>query len=83
MSELHAMCQTLAEVCALANGFAVQLEGFSTRIERARDEVRYVAASAATFADQLSGASLECAAAAVTLKQTAQKGADHIANVRC
>lgn len=82
MSDLEAMCQSLAETCTMATGFAVRLEDFSTRAERARDDVRHVAGSSASVADLLSDASRACVQAADTLRRTAQVGTEYVAHVR-
>jgi hypothetical protein len=50
VSELDERCETLAEVCTLATGFAVCLKGMSVTITTARDNARYVAESSADIA---------------------------------
>ena len=79
MSELQAMCQTLEEVCTLAKGFAVQLDGFARRIDRTQHDTWQVAGP--LLSDQLTAAMQACGDASVALQHTAAQGSDYIAHV--
>lgn len=81
MSDLEAMCQTPSEVCTLANGFAIDLDGLAQKIESTRRDARQVAGASATFADQLSDAVSACAEASRALRYSAQQGTEYIAHI--
>ena len=81
MSDLEAMCQSFSEVCTLAKGFAIHLDGLANRIETTRNEARQVAGASATFADQLSDAVMACTEASRALRYSAQQGTEYIARI--